>query len=235
MIVLITPTGGRPEQFANCVKWMKNQTYEKSVFWIIVDDCVPTTTTFDRWSLGCYWNVYHMYPTPAWKVGMNTQGRNLKQALQLVKQLPVAEVKGIFIIEDDDYYSPDYLQVMTEKLEGFDAAGTVKTMYYNIPRKCYYRNNNVNHSSLFQIAFKPNVIDILEDSCEDKFIDIKFCHNLKNLNLFASEKDLSVGIKGLPGRAGIGIGHRTNASYLPDPDLEQLKHLLGEDYKHYNF
>lgn len=231
MIVLITPTGGRPRQFSNCVYWMSRQTYQGSVLWIIVDDCEPITTAFDKKILPENWNVVYRCPKPVWKKGENTQSRNLLEAIQLVSKLP--EVKGIFIIEDDDYYSPAYLEVMLEKLKGFDLAGEIKTIYYNLIDRSKYINKNINHSSLFQIVFKRKLIPVFEASCGNKFIDIKFCKAIKNKNLFAMEHPLSVGIKGMSGRAGIGIGHRKWSRFRPDPNLLQLKVLIGEDYKRY--
>lgn len=43
MIVLITPTGARKNQFELCMRWMLRQTYQGNVVWIIVDDPVPVT------------------------------------------------------------------------------------------------------------------------------------------------------------------------------------------------
>ena len=52
------------------------------------------------------------------------------------------------------------------------------------------------------------------------------------INLFNHE-NLAIGIKGLPGRNGIGVGHHDNLNLIPDPDWAQLKKLIGNDYMFY--
>jgi len=42
-----------------------------------------------------------------------------------------------------------------------------------------------------------------------------------------------VGIKGLPGRSGIGMGHRAEIRMTPDPEFVKLKELIGDDYMYY--
>jgi len=44
---------------------------------------------------------------------------------------------------------------------------------------------------------------------------------------------MSVGIKGMPGRAGLGEGHAGHPRYAPDPSLNVLRQWLGPDAGHY--
>lgn len=230
MIVLITPTGGRPKQFELCVQWMKRQTYTGKVVWIVVDDCVPITTDIITEDFREKWHIIKRHPKPVWRKGLNTQSRNLKIGIDIVKAFPQDWVEAIFIIEDDDYYRPTYLETMVKALQGFSLAGEVKTVYYNVNNRSFKINSNTAHTSLFQVCFAPNVIPAFESCFGDKFIDVNFCKKINNKNLFESVQ-LSIGIKGLPGRAGIGKGHVLKGT--PDSDLKKLKELLGQDYKYY--
>jgi hypothetical protein len=230
MLVLITPTGSRPKQFELCMQWMKQQTYTGKVVWIVVDDCFPKTIDILNEDFRENWLIIKKYPKPLWEIGKNTQGRNLKIAIDIINVFPKDWVEAIYIIEDDDYYKPEYLQTMKYCLKGFTLAGEVKTVYYNIKYKMFKEMANTSHASLFQICFTADALPILEKYLNDGFIDINFCKNIKNINLFEANK-LAIGIKGLPGRPGIGIGHRQKG--ILDINLNKLKELIGEDYKYY--
>jgi hypothetical protein len=228
MIVLITPTGSRPKQFELCMQWMKVQTYKGKVCWIVIDDCFPVTTSkLDNFKDN--WFIVKKYPKPIWKKGDNTQSRNLKVGIDIVKVLP--DVEAIFIIEDDDYYKPEYLQEMINRLKGFSLAGETKTVYYNLVSRSFKVNDNTGHSSLFQTCFTKSILPIFESCLTSSFIDIRLFKKVQNANLFEAGK-LSIGMKGLPGRTGIGNGHRMKNG-ISDPDGEKLKELLGDDAKYY--
>ena len=226
MIALITPTGNRPKQIELCNRWMNNQDYTGEVLWIIVDDCNPKTTdliTRDNWT------IKKIYPEPVWKEGQNTQGRNIATGIEEVKK---HKVDSIFIIEDDDYYKPHYLTAMTELIQGYDIAGERNTIYYNVKIKRWIENQNDTWSSLFQTAFTPKVIPLFENLYGEKFIDyVLFRMGIKT-HLFDVGK-LSIGIKGQPGRQGIGAGHGWIQHMHPDIDGIKLKELIGEDSKYY--
>jgi hypothetical protein len=236
MIVLITPTGGRPKQFDLCNRWMSQQTYEGKVFWVIVDDCVPITTEL-KIKMPDNWIVVYKYPVLKWKVSDNTQSRNLQVGIDLVKKIPANQVEGIFIIEDDDYYSPVYLEQMVAQLDGFDVAAERHTIYYHVGIKAYHGGDNKRHASLFQVAFKPTAIPVFENSLGAKFIDIVFFNKLKRqdnlkVNRF-DRKNLAIGIKGITGRKGIGMGHNERTYKTIDKDLEHLKTFIKNDYIYY--
>jgi len=234
-IALITPTGGRPKQIELCAKFMKHQDYEGDVLWIVVDDCVPITTDCIPSDFRAGWTINKIISPNKWVPGLNTQAKNLLMTISMVEQY---KVDAIFIIEDDDYYSPQYLSTMIEKMKGFDVAGQMCTVYYNPIFRGWMRNANWKHASLFQVAFTPDMIPIFKKSCLIKraFIDMSFFRIISGLpykvNLFDG-KDLAIGMKGLPGRTGIGMGHRAEIRMNRDPDLDKLKELIGDDYMYY--
>lgn len=228
MICLITPTGSRQDQIDLCAYFMNRQTYKGEVVWIIVDDCLPRTTIFTD---NKNWTVIKVYPQPFWEVGQNTQGRNIAAGIDTLLSLE-KDIEGIFIIEDDDYYKPEYLERMMLRLKGFDIAGEKNTIYYNALFRRYVTNPNTAHSSLFQTAFSVDAIPILKSCYSHRFIDCEFWRKVSNKNLF-NENNLAIGIKGLPGRAGIGAGHKGQLNMKDDKDLSYLKSLINEDYKFY--
>ena len=235
MIALLTPTGGRLKQMELCAKFMKQQDYEGEVLWVLV--VIPVTVYYIKKSFRENWTIVKVYPEPAWSTGQNTQARNLLVGIKEIKKY--LEIKAVFIIEDDDYYSPRYLRIMLSKLKGYDIAGEMYTIYYNPILRGYMRNINGYHASLFQIAFVPELLPIFEMVCATRvrFIDMDFFRTLlsqkKKINLF-NNMDLAIGIKGLPGRPGIGMGHkRVNNRLIADPELVKFKKFLGEDWIYY--
>jgi hypothetical protein len=231
MIALITPTGGRQKQIELCYKWMRRQTYAGDVVWLIVDDCKPRTTDFiAEWDK---WTVIHIQPHPLWEVGQNTQARNLQVALKVLQEkYSLTDIEAIFIIEDDDYYKPEYLTKMMEIKEDYDAWGESYTIYYNVKYRTHVTNENTWHPSLFQMAFKPSVIPIFESCYGDKFIDYVFFYKLVNKKVF-NAGNLSIGIKGMDGRGGIGAGHERLKNMKTDHGLIYFKKLIGEDVELY--
>lgn len=227
MITLITPTGGRPEAFALCEKWIANQTYKEPFEWIVIDDVYPTTPiTMGQRALR---------PMPYWEPGQNTQHRNLALASGL------AEGDTIFVIEDDDYYAPNYIESMLAFLEISNAqmVGEAGARYYNLKERCYQRLQNSWHASLSQTVFKREALATFNDaiSSGEKFIDIELWKRMQDNNIKVAlrmtvDSGFVVGIKGMPGREGIGTGHKPEG-YTSDPDCEILKQWLGDDFADY--
>jgi glycosyltransferase involved in cell wall biosynthesis len=229
-ISLVTPTGGRPEAFKLCEYWISQQTVQPDE-WIVVDDYPISTNT--------NMNQKVIRREPFWK------NQEMTLPINLAEGIMASSGDVIFVIEDDDWYSPNYIESMMNKIQNFDLIGEGLTKYYNIRNKFYYTHNNLDHAGLFQTAFKKEVskelIKLVLSNKNEKYIDIliwKFVHNKK---MFVSKSPLSVGIKGLPGRMGIGYFH-TEASCknlicaknlgLGKKDLspfETLKNWIGEE------
>jgi len=228
MIVLITPTGARKNQFELCMRWMLRQTYQGNVVWIIVDDAVPLTTDSVLDDFRNNWIINKIYPKPRW-TGQNTQGRNIKAGLDAMKALyDMTNVKGIFIIEDDDYYKPTYLERMMEHKKSYWIWGETNTIYYNVTYRKYVVNANKHHASLFQTAFTIEALPHFENNLNHKFIDAGFWAHGPNKYLFF-ENYLAVGIKGMAGRNGIGAGHQWFRNMHDDIGMKYLTKIIGAD------
>lgn len=238
MIVLITPTGARPIQIELCRQFMQRQTYAGKVVWIIVDDCIPRTTDMITEGFKENWTIVKIYPTPAWLPGQNTKARNIAAGIEFT--INYKDIEAIFIIEDDDYYKPQYLQRMMDRMI-VKVLGELNTVYYNVFYRNYFINRNQSHVSLFQIAFTPDMVPLFKTCYNDRFIDFNFYQKLHAQGYvqrgevgFFNESNLAIGIKGMKGRTGIGAGHGRLMNMLPDPGMNYLISQIGiEDARLY--
>lgn len=239
MIGLITPTGARKNQIEMCHRWMQRQTYTGEVLWVIVDDCEPVTTTDIGINFGDNWTVEKIYPKPLWRPGTNTQGRNISVGInRMLEMIDEKEIQAIFIIEDDDYYKPQYLERMVAHLGNYKALGETHTIYYNVFWRRFVINTNTAHVSLFQLCFTPDLLPIFRTCYGERFIDYVFYNKLYQRGYresckFFREGNLAVGMKGIPGRGGIGAGHKDMGGMALDADMRWLTNIIGEDAKQY--
>lgn len=227
MIQLITCTGGRPEAFALCQRWMAAQDYTDTVRWIIVDDCDPETpVTFQRPN----WLLVHVRPRPAWQPGQNTQARNMLAGLAAVDP-----AHPCLVIEDDDHYEPDWLSHASAQLAHAHLFGEHLARYYNVATRVGRQLSNGQHASLCSTGFRGAVaLTALKQACVSnaKFIDLHLWRSWRgSKRLFGGNR--VTGIKGLPGRGGIGMGHRKNLAGHSDPDGALLRRWIGDDAEAY--
>jgi len=212
-LTLITPTGGRPEAFALCERYMRRQTYRGDIQWIVVDDCeTPTETTMGQ-------DVIR--PTPFWRCGDNTQARNMLAALDRVGH------DRILIIEDDDWYHPDYLRVYAEMLDRFELVGEGRARYYNVALRCWRQWANTSHASACQTGFRSSLIPVVRKTVQAyRLFDVHLWTTPGLFKHIFHGMNLAVGIKGMPGRHGIGVGHIASG-FTSDPEFAVLSRWIG--------
>lgn len=225
MLTLLTATGARPEAFALCERWMAAQDYAGLVHWVIVDDGPDpqhVTTARDGWT------VEVIRPTPLWEPGQNTQARNLLAGLVVI-----GEDARVVCIEDDDHYAPDWLAHIDAQLDHAELVGEGMARYYNVALRVGRQLNNLQHASLCSTAVRGRAIDTLRRVCQlgAQFIDIALWRLHPSRHVFGGHR--VTGIKGLPGRGGIGMGHKPEFSGTPDPDGRLLREWIGDDAMHY--
>ncbi len=239
MISLITPTRDRPEAFTFCVQWMSRQTYQGAVQWIIVDDG-DAPVNRDLWK---------NWPLPAWQIfykrrkpcdAANTLPQNMTAALPLVTG------EKILIIEDDEYYSPRYIEEMSSQLDQVDLFGEGPARYYNVvDRHWRLPKEPAKHASFCRTGIRSKLLPHLHNavemagSCGDPWIDLRLW-GLRELWIpegttkkILPDLILSIGIKGLPGRGGLGTQHRPGLFPYMDYDMAELTKWIGEDAKAY--
>jgi hypothetical protein len=225
VLTLLTATGCRPEAFAILERLMAAQTYAGPVRWVIVDDGEQQQSiTFQRDG----WTLEVVRPEPFWRPGQNTQARNLLAGLQSINRSA-----KLLIIEDDDHYASDWLEVCDQYLARASLVGETKAKYYNVKHRVGRQLNNTQHASLCATAMRDGAIEVFRKLCtpERKFIDIELWRGVRDRLLFNGSR--VVGIKGMPGRGGIGMGHKADFNGTPDHNSSILRQWIGQHAEWY--
>ena len=221
MLTLLTATGDRPLAWQLCQRHMQRQTFDGLVRWIIVDDgACAQPIDFERPN----WTLTVVRPTPFWSRGQNTQARNLLAGLAMV-----SDTDTVTIIEDDDWYGENWLRTIDSLRDTAELIGEKRAFYYNVRQSSYLSINNAAHASLCATAVSGQAIKTLQEICKahTKFIDLELWRRHPSRKLF--EGSQVIGIKGLPGREGIGIGHHAKHGFRPDVAGEVLRQKVGDD------
>ena len=217
MLTLLTATGARPEAWAICERLMARQDYAGPVRWVIVDDGpVPQPVTFARDG----WTLEVIRPTPYWRLGRNTQARNLAAGLEVI-----GPDERVQFLEDDDYYAPGWLSAVDGWLSDADMVGESFARYFNVATGRGHCHRNDRHSSLCSTAVKGGGLLAFREAVKRRrtFIDLDMWARFTGRRALYRSK-LTVGIKSLPGRGGIGGGHHPKYGQPMD-----LRDLIGED------
>jgi hypothetical protein len=218
-LTLITLTGDRPDAFALCEAYMARQSH-RAGRWIVVDD--------GRTPTRCTQGQQYIRREPRGSDPPQTLCLNLCTALEHGML-----GDALAIIEDDDWYAPGHLAAMAAGLEHHDLYGEGLARYYNVAGRCHLEIANTAHASLCATAFRRSLVPTVLEVCRDPnpFADLQLWRAVD-----ASRKRVDpalrnvVGIKGMPGRRGIGCGHdRTLPAYQPDPELSRLREWIGAD------
>lgn len=217
---VITLTGGRPEAFALCRKYVGRQ---KGIEfkWIVVSD-----TELDLSGEGRQPDELYIMP----KSTGPTIGPNLLYGLSKVRDDYVA------FMEDDDWYSENYLrEMMKHAKEQPVIIGEMEACYYNVKHRRWRDMGNQRHASLAQTIvahrLKPKLAEIIMQ--EPNHSDVAIWHSVGPL--VETPRTINcVGIKGMPGRAGMGVGHYMSGSgWKDDRSAEKLRELIGDDAENY--
>jgi hypothetical protein len=199
MLTLLTATGARPEAWAICERLMARQTYAGSVRWVIVDDGPePQPVTLKR----AGWDIEVIRPVPFWEPGQNTQARNLAAGMAVIP-----DDARLVVWEDDDYYGPGYLADVNKWLKPNRwLVGEMRARYYNVATRRGQQLCNERHASLCSTAMQGEGVKAFRHVLQsaEKFIDMQLWRQCPG-RLFSTRH--VVGIKGMPGRGGIGCGH----------------------------
>lgn len=230
LVTLLTPTGGRPEAWALCQKYMATQTYKGPIQWIIVDDCPdkPSLASAEIEKAPHIKQEFYISSMP-WRPGINTQRINMIEALK--------HVKGdyIFVIEDDDCYMPTFLESLLFLLQKYEIVGQCNSRYYNLKERAYKEWRNYQHTSLCETGLRRSKLDLLDRAVNSGqlFFDIalwQIVYSENHSHLIFDHIGLMCGIKGMPGKQGIGGGHVPDKTFTRDPFFEKLKQWVGQEY-----
>jgi hypothetical protein len=235
LVTAITPTGDRPLPFALCRRWMGQQT-RKPDQWLVIDDGrVPMIPSGE-------FQYVRREPRP--DDPPHTLCANMATAIPLVKG------DKIIIIEDDEYYAPEYVAEMSARLDSYEVAGIGDSKYYHLPTGRWNTFGNRGHASLAQTAFRKSLLPMLSDFLATgnviDWLDMKIwswvdeskktSRPITYILFVDSDKSLYTGIKGLPGRKGMGEGHNLTAIQrykLDTADRVKIKQWIPKDYQVY--
>jgi hypothetical protein len=223
-ITLITPTGHRPESWELCKKYIRRQSIWREGYdiqWLaVIDEENPLDEDPD----------FKIIQSPElWVPGKNTQKINLKTAL------PHIEGDYIFVIEDDDWYHPMHIEVLLSFLQqGYWLVGEGNAKYYHVGTRQFRELNNCHFATMPQTAFRKDALSLFEEALDvPRTIDAAFWSRakLEGVSTFIFvDTGLVCGMKGLPGRPGIGLGHRPHRKdWRTDTNFSILKSWVGED------
>ncbi len=206
--VLIPTRGDRPLFLENCLRMINSQTLKPNHIEVVND--APLNNECDiTWR---YRNGYDKLRNKGFDV--------------------------ILLMEDDDWYAPNYIETMVNKWveKGKpDLLGHTHTIYYHIKLFSYFTMNHLTRSSAMNTLIKA---DLNFDWCVDHepYTDLHLWKTLKGV-LFTPEKNICLGIKhgvGLcGGRSHLDRLHRYDKHGTNDQNKEFLKSLMDEDS--YNF
>lgn len=209
-LTCITPTGGRPEALALCDRYMQDQ-INQDFRWIVLDDCDPASPKPERADLV-------MRPGWRWDGSEHTLSRSLVSLLD-------AAPGAVVVIEDDDVYRPGYTEFMALALEKHDLVGLKNPVYYNVVNRTWQEMPSEHRASLCATGVKGEAKRVLRWIAEKRRWPIDE-HLWRMCKGHLIDLNLVVGIKGLPGRPGIGMGHRMEGK--PDPEANLLRGLIGD-------
>lgn len=221
-ISVITPTADRPRGVELCEKWMARQTVQPHE-WIVADGGqAPARLTMGQ---------VHLHRTAP--PGAANLANNVLRALEAVTG------DMVVVIEDDDYYKPTHIEECARGLRNRPVYGCPRLLYVNVHHRCWIQMGN-RGSALCQTAFVRSEIPTMRRAAERALqagtfgIDGNFWSGRAAL---ATGAQTCIGIKGLAGTPGLGIGHRPRSypgrRWRPDPNLDQLRRLIGADVEHY--
>lgn len=232
-LTLITPTSDRPQGIALAKRWMAAQRLNRplAVNWLICDDGhEPADVTSPRLpdDSQLQLTIDHIRQPAGRPVPLSFRG-NVCAGLCRV------ETERVAIWEDDDFYPPDWLQFLIDQFDaGAELIGQARAKYYHLPTRRYRIMKNHAHASLCQSAFVRRISDWLDHRCRTRggtFIDLDLWKRWRvpGTQAFLADASTVIGIKGLPGKSGIGIGHRLGDGNRFDADGSILRSWCGDE------
>jgi hypothetical protein len=218
VLYLLTPTGARPDGMALLAGYINAQTWQGEAHWIVVDDCDPATPAP---AIRAGIDVEIVRPYWRWQPGMNTQAACMAAGLARIP-----DGATCIVLEDDDAYLPAHVATLLAALERAELVGERLARYYNVATRRWKVIPGTYHSSLAATGCRGAGLRHLRRICAagSKRIDMDLWTQGCTRQLLSTGN--VVGIKGLPGRGGIGVGHRETFGD-PDPSGGVLVDWLG--------
>lgn len=218
-MIVITPTGDRPQQLALCAEYLSRQSRQPTA-WIVVDDGEEPSE--EAAGVGATYIRRERSPEdPA-----HTLVVNMRTGINQVKN----EDEICVVMEDDDWYDPRYLENVEKWMLHADIAGEADTHYYYFSERKKIEYTHVGHCSLFKTAFRKRFFQ-QTPLPDDWRLDLTLWRTGEGRKkVVKREKPLAVGMKGLPGRRGLSSGwDLSRKEWTEDPDRSWLRSIIGKD------
>jgi len=208
--ILIPDRGDRPAFLKNCLRMIEAQTLKPEYIHLV--DYKPVNDEVDITP-----RYYHGY--------------------QLLSKYDTLDL--IAFIENDDWYSPLYLETMIrewDKAGRPDLFGTNYTIYYHIGLRKYYKMSHPDRASAMNTIIKPKIPQLLSRDGwpvdNEPFTDMWLWTKVKSRITFCPESHISIGIKHGFGKTG-GQSHTTRLHRYEPPrgslDNGFLKSIMDEE------
>ena len=215
---------------------MNNQTV-KPDRWIIVDDG-HTPVSDDVLSKSDIPVKHIIMPKPNPRVKTHTI--NFRAGAKRV-----SDEGSIFVIDDDDYYAPTYIEKMMGYLNnGVDIVGTAREIEYSLRKDGGYDILNrarftTNHHTAFNTKILNEVFKVI-DNTDDPRMDLLVWDHIKKKTFIkwampVFDPYICVSFKQWPAIVnGYCKNHRKDFLGNVDKDYKYLKNLLGDDFERYS-
>lgn len=241
-IVVLTPTRQRPAALEICRDYVARQKGIPGLLHLIVDGGPDYTmrepTQMRETEAGVDEVVLRRWQPDNLPPALSL-GDNVRHGLDYIRSV-VGPAK-VVMFEDDDWYAPDYVWWSVRELERRPLVGEGCSFYYNVQNRTWMTCNNHSHASLCSTAWDDeeigdeirNVLMKTLRSFRKAFLDVNIWKELGSQGkvFVPRPKRRVVGIKGVPGRKGIGVGHRRQRN--SDRKGILLKRLIGDDAQRY--
>lgn len=174
--VIVPDRGDRPEFFQHCMNQINRFTMKPNHVFCITNP--PISENMDL-------------------------TRRIREGCQLVLNVGLDLV---FIIENDDFYPPNYFESFAPYFVNYEFFGDEFTTYYNLKNKTYRTWHHPGRASLFTTGFKISALDKFQWPADDEpFLDLRLWHYARSRKR-RFVKTGALGIKHGVGKTG-GKGH----------------------------
>lgn len=235
-LTIVTTTRNRPLCFALLEEIIARQTLQPDQWLVVNDGLEPYSYTRGQ-------EVIRRKPKKTMKKPDGSKIDEISILANWQAAFPKIRSEKIVVIEDDDWYHPTYLETMSLLLNQSCVCGVANDSYYKLRSRRWQRMYNVNHASFAATGFRSwatfaveRAVNVLCTNNRSVFVDMYLwaeaqpMHDLRTKLIDNKADDgraLHVGMKQMPGAAGLGMGHTDQGT--PDPAWSQLTAWVGPD------
>ena len=179
----------------------------------------------------CKWQLSRMTIQPAKSYFIDYPPKSLQKDLveRMKVGIDLAKKDGfdkVYVIESDDFYSPDYFERMA--FLDCDFVGDDSTTYFHLKNQGYQYEKHINRASLFTTGFRISAIEKMQwPEPNNVWLDIALWGHAQRRYKRRFTPSGCIGIKHSVGLTG-GIGHREGLYRKFDKDFEWLSQRVDK-------